>query len=257
MADKQKVLITGFGGRISRVLRNALGDKYEMSGIDIVDVADGDSLTVNLSDLEAIKPAFVGKEVVIHLAAEPRHTPDIGWDILMPNNVSATANVYEAAKLAGVKRVIFFSSMHVNGLYEEDSPYKEIASGVYDGLDPDAVPLVTHEMPVRPDAFYAVTKIFGEQLGRYYSEAFGMTVLCIRFGTTSPSDRPGDDARSYVSYFSHRDIVTMTDRCIEVEGVPFDIFFGASKNKWKIYDTPRAWKVLGFEPQDNAEDFRA
>ena len=59
-----------------------------------------------------------------------------------------------------------------------------------------------------------------------------------------------------MSYFSHRDIVTMTDRCIKVEGVSFDIFFGASNNKWKIYDTPRAWKVLGFEPQDNAEDFR-
>ena len=48
----------------------------------------------------------------------------------------------------------------------------------------------------------------------------------------------------------------MVDRCIEVVGINYDIFFGASANKWKIYDTPRAWRVLGFQPKDNAESFR-
>jgi nucleoside-diphosphate-sugar epimerase len=257
MPDKQKVLLTGFGGRIGRVIRNALGDRYEFSGIDIVDVPGEKCLKANLADLDAIQPAFEGVDSVIHLAAEPRHTPDIGWDILLPNNVIATANVFEAAHKAGAKRVIFFSSMHVNGLYERDEPYASIAAGKYDGIDPDTVPLVTHQMDPRPDAFYAVSKLFGENLGRYYADEFGMTVLCIRFGTTSPQDRPGSDPRSYVSFFSHRDIAAMVDRCVEVEGLGFDVFFGASANKWKIYDTPRAWKVLGFQPQDNAESYRA
>ena len=256
MADKQKVVITGFGGRIARVLRENLGGKYEFSGIDRVPVEGPDSLTADLTNYDKILPAFQGKDVVLHLAAEPRHTPDIGWNILMPDNVVATANVFEAARRGGVKRIIFFSSMHVDGKYELDYPYSAIAEGNYQGLDSEKIPLITHDMADRPDGPYAVSKIFGEALARYYAEEYGMTSICIRLGTVSPANRPGSDARSMVSWFSHRDLVTMVDRCIEVKNVTFDIFFGASGNTWKIYDTPRAWRVLGFEPLDNAESFR-
>ena len=191
MPDKKKVLVTGFGGRIGKVLRDHLGDKYEFSGIDRIPLEGLDSLTADLTDLEAIATAFEGKDVVVHLAAEPRHTPDIGWDLLMPDNVIATANVFEAAKQAGVSRIIFFSSMHVVGMYERDQPYTAIAEGDYGDLDPATVPLITHNMPDRPDGPYAVSKIFGEALGRYFDEDHGISVICIRFGTTSPDDRPG------------------------------------------------------------------
>ena len=137
MPDKKKVIVTELGGRIGKVLRDHLGDKYEFSGIDRIPLEGLDSLTSDLTDLDAITPAFEGKDIVVHLAAEPRHTPDIGWDLLMSDNVIATANVFEAAQ-AGVSRIIFY---------------------------------------------------------------------------------------------------------------------GASANAWKIYDTPRAWEVLGFKPQDNAESF--
>ena len=36
MADKKRVIVTGFGGRIGKVLRDHLGGKYEFSGIDRV-----------------------------------------------------------------------------------------------------------------------------------------------------------------------------------------------------------------------------
>jgi nucleoside-diphosphate-sugar epimerase len=256
MAEKKKVLITGAAGKIGTVLRDALSDTYDLSGIDRVSVRGYDSVAVDMTDLEAIVPAFQGKDVVVHLAAEPRHTPDIGWDLLIPDNVIATANVFEAARQGGASCLLFFSSMHVNGLYEQDHPYAAIAQGAYDGLEPDTVPLITHEMPVRPDGPYAVSKIFGEALGRYYAEGFGMTVICIRLGTVARDDRPGDDPRSYVSWFSHWDLARMVERCIEAEGITYEVFFGASANTWKIYDTPRAWRVLGFQPQDNAENYR-
>jgi nucleoside-diphosphate-sugar epimerase len=256
MADKKKVLITGAGGRIGTILRERLGDRYEFSGIDRVQVPGFDSIAADLTNFNAILPAFQGKDVVIHLAAEARHTPDIGWDILMPDNVVATANVYEAARRGGASRFIFFSSMHVDGMYERDHPYSAIADGKYDGLEADKVQPVTHEMADRPDGPYAVSKIFGEALGRYYAEEYGMSVMCIRLGTIGRDDRPGSDARSYVSWFSHRDLARMVERCIEVEGISYDIFFGASGNTWKIYDTPRAWRILGYQPQDNAESYR-
>jgi len=256
MADKKRVLITGSGGRIGTIIRKAFEAKYQMSGIDRVAVPGFDSAAVDLTDLNAILPAFKGKDVVIHLAAEARHTPDIGWDILMPDNVIATANVFEAARQGGASRVVFFSSMHVNGMYERDHPYSAIAAGKYDGLKPEQVKLVTHEMPVRPDGPYAVSKIFGESLGRYYAEEYGMSVICVRLGTVGRNDTPGSDARSYVSWFSHRDLTRMVERCIEADGISYDIVFGASANTWKIYDTPRAWRILGYQPQDNAEKFR-
>ncbi len=256
MADKKKVVVTGFGGRIGKVLRDHLGEKYEFSGIDRVPLKGLDSFTADLTNLEAITPAFQSKDVVVHLAAEPRHTPDIGWDLLMPDNVIATANVFEAARAGGVSRIIFFSSMHVVGMYERDQPYKAIAEGDYANLDPAAVPLITHDMPDRPDGPYAVSKIFGEALGRYFVEDHAISVICIRLGTVSPEDRPGTDARSFVSWFSHRDLARMVEACIDDQNIGFDIFYGASANTWKIYDTPRAWDVLGYEAQDNAESFR-
>jgi nucleoside-diphosphate-sugar epimerase len=256
MAGTKRVLLTGAGGRIARILRQALQEHYDVRGIDRLPVPDFDSLTANLTDVAAMRPAFEGQEVVVHLAAEPRHTPDIGWDLLMPDNVLATANVFEAARQGGAQRLIFFSSMHVNGLYELDAPYAAIAQGHYAGLVPERVPLVTHDMPVRPDGPYAVSKIFGESLGRYYAEAYGMTVICIRLGTIARDDRPGSDPRSFVSWLSHRDLVRMVERCIEVPDIRYEIVFGASANTWKIYDTPRAWRLLGFQPQDNAETYR-
>ena len=252
---KKRILVTGAAGRIGSFLREALGDKYELAGIDRVPAPD--STVADLTDLSSILPAFQGQDVVVHLAAEPRHTPDIGWDLLMPDNVVATANVYEAARKGGVERVVFFSSMHVDGLYERDHPYSAIADGRYDGLKPGHVDLVTHEMPPRPDGPYAVSKIFGETLGRYYAEGHGISVICLRLGTVGREDRPGSDPRSYVSWLSHRDLARIVERCVDVGDIAYDIFFAASGNTWKIYDTPRAWRVLGFQPQDNAEDRRA
>ncbi len=252
-----KVLLTGAAGRVGTYLHERLGGSFDFTGIDRLPVDGLESTVANLTDHDAVLGAMQGVDAVVHLAAEPGHTPDIWWDVLLPDNIVATANVFEAARQAGVSRVVFFSSMHAVGMYERDEPWASIANGDYGDIDPTTVPLVTHEMPVRPDGPYAASKVFGESLGRYYAEEFGMTVICIRLGTMGGDDGPGPDARSRVSWLSRRDLATMVQRCIEVEGITFDIFYGASANTWKIYDTPRAWRVLGYQPQDDAESFRA
>lgn len=252
------VVVTGSGGRIGGILRQALAGTYSLRGVDRVPTPGmPGALVAGLTDLDAILPAFKGADAVVHLAADPRHTPEIWWDTLIPDNVVATANVYEAARRGGVTRVVFFSSMHVCGLYENDPPWSRIAAGDYTGLDPAAVPLVTAAMPTRPDGPYAVSKIFGEALGQYYAEAYGMEVVVVRLGTVGREDRPGRDARSFVSWLSHRDLAHLTARALDAPRVRYEVVFGASDNTWKIYDTPRARTVLGYAPQDNAERFRA
>jgi nucleoside-diphosphate-sugar epimerase len=256
MADRT-VVITGSGGRIGTILRQSLAGAYRLRGVDRVPTPGmAGALVAGLTDLDAIRPAFEGADAVVHLAADPRHTPDINWDTLMPDNVVATANVFEAARRGGVRRFVFFSSMHVCGMYENDPPWSRIAAGDYAGLDPERVPLVTADMPARPDGPYAVSKIFGEALGKYHAEGHGMEVVVVRLGTVGRTDRPGTDARSFVSWVSHRDLAHLTERALVAPGIGHEIVFGASANTWKIYDTLHARRVLGYAPQDDAERYR-
>ena len=124
------VVVTGSGGRLGVILRRALAGTYSLRGIDRVPTPGMPGAAVaSLADLDAILPVFTGADAVVHLAADPRHTPEIWWDTLIPDNVVATANVYEAARRGGARRVVFFSSMHVCGLYENDPPWSRIATG--------------------------------------------------------------------------------------------------------------------------------
>lgn len=83
-----------------------------------------------------------------------------------------------------------------------------------------------------------------------------MEVVVVRLGTVGREDRPGSDARSFVSWLSHRDLAHLTERAIDAPGVKHEIVFGASDNTWKIYDTLHARRALGYAPRDNAERFR-
>ena len=92
MAEQGTVVITGSGGRIGTILRQALAGRYRVRGIDRVPTPGlPGALVASLTDLGAILPVFKGTGAVVHLAADPRHTPDIGWDTLIPDNVVATA----------------------------------------------------------------------------------------------------------------------------------------------------------------------
>ena len=232
MANDERVLITGTAGKIGMLLRSALAGKYVLSGVDRVEAKD--TTVADLTDLHAILSAFDGQntrrapggraEAYARHRLGPAHAGQRRRHRQRPRGRTSW----------GSEQDRLLQLMHVDGLYERDHPYLAIAEGRYDGLDPDRVDLITHEMPVRPDGPYAVSKIFGEALGRYYAEEYGMSVMCIRLGTVGRDDRPGDDPRSYVSWFSHRDVAAMVERCIEAQDIAYDIFFGASANTWKI-----------------------
>lgn len=257
MPGQKTVVITGSAGRIGTVLREAFAGKYRLRGVDRIPTPGMPDATVaNLTDFNAILPAFKGADAVVHLAADPRHTPDIWWDTLLPDNIIASANVYEAARQGGAKRFVFFSSMHVDGMYENDEPWSRIAKGNYAGLDPNKLKPITAEMPPRPDGPYAASKIFGESLGKWYAEGQGMGVVVVRLGTVGRDDRPGSDPRSFVSWISRRDLAQLVERAIEAPDIKYQIVFGASDNTWKIYDTIGGRKALGYAPKDNAETFR-
>ena len=109
---------------------------------------------------------------------------------------------------------------------------------------------------VRPLGVYGATKIWGEALGRHFSDAYDMSVLCVRIGAVRPEDRPRE-TREYTSYLSHRDLVQMLVRCIDApDDLMYDVFFATSSNRYGYRDLEHPKEVLGYVPQDSVDDLR-
>ena len=249
----KKVLITGMSGLIGGLLRRHLEKigGYELSALNRRQVEGVVCTQADISDLESIKPAFVGMDVIVHLAAQIQDEP---WQSLLSANLAGTYNVYEAARLAGVRRVVFASSGDTIRGRERVAPYGAIAEGRYEEV-PESWPMLTHEM-VHPERVYGASKVWGEALGRHFSDAYGISVLCLRLGAVHPEDRP-TRVREFSTYLGHRDVVDILHRCIEApDDLAYDIFYANSDNKWGYRDLEHPRQVLGFEPQDSAEAFR-
>ena len=254
---KPRVLVTGSGGLIGSMLIRSLGDRYDFSGLTRTrrdDMPDVPTTIADTSDFAAIRPAFDGMDAVVHMAANP--STEAPWESVLQNNFTGTYNVYEAARQAGARRFVFASSNHAVGLFENDEPYRRIVRGDYSGLDPANVPQIDHTVPPRPDSYYGVSKVFGEAMGRYYSEQFGLEVACLRIGNVNRHDDPTRNVRLMAVWFSHRDLAQMVDQCLSVEGLGFEIFYGVSGNRWRFWDISHAGQVLGYSPQDDAEQYR-
>ncbi|MCH7653925.1 MAG: NAD(P)-dependent oxidoreductase [Chloroflexi bacterium] len=249
-----KVLITGAAGLVGGVLRRGLGDSHELSGVDRRGIDGFDMLVADSTDLDSIRPAFEGKDVVIDLASNPDN--GMSWQTAYENNIRCTYNALQAAKDAGVKRVIFASSNHVTGLYESDPPYSDVVAGRYDGITPDDIPRITTAMPIRPDGPYGIVKALGEAAGRYFSDEFGLSVICLRIGTLNQESRP-QAPRQFATLLTHNDLVQLVDRSIRApDDLKFGIYYGVSNNRWRFWDISEGERRLGYRPEDDAESRR-
>lgn len=231
-----KLLVTGAAGAIGRVLRQGLGGRYDL--LRLADIAPQASagvgeecVTFDGSDLAATIGACRGIDCVVHLAGIPTEPEDDAWERLLRNNIVVTRNVFEAARLAGVKRVVFASSNHVVGFLRRD-------------VVADA------EAELRPDTLYGVTKAFGEAIARLYVDKHGLSVACLRIG--SFRERP-EDCRQLATWLSHRDAVQLIRRCIEARDYRFLVVYGVSDNAAGFWGN-NGLEWLGYVPQDKAED---
>jgi len=262
MPTKQRVLMTGAEGTIGTALRTLLADRYDLRALTLQPAAFP-SHVANIADLDAILPAFVGIDTVVHLAASPAvETP---WEEILPNNLIGTYNVFEAARRQGVGAVIFASSNHAIGMYELEG-----APDIYEVDDPRCY---DHTVEVRPDSLYGVSKIYGEALGRYYHDRHGLRVYCLRIGAVRANDDPvaaevfatsptflnltnteSRRKRMRAVWFSQRDCAELIAACLEAKDVSWAIVYGISANPGAFWDMSSAKELLGFEPQDSAPE---
>ena len=197
----KKILITGVSGLIGSAIWNWLDNKnkYDLYGLSrrfgpsaridpsaLPEIEDDHQYLVDITNFDEVLEASSDKDVIVHMAADP--SPDASWETILKDNIIGTYNVFEAARLNNVKRVIFASSgSTVNG-FERIPPYDKIAAGNYTAVPPN-YKLITHEM-IRPDSIYGATKVWGEALGRYFSTEYGVSVLCVRIGNLRVENRP-------------------------------------------------------------------
>lgn len=251
--SRTAVAITGAAGVVGRVLRSELADDYELRTIDQLP-ASGIDLVANVRRPERIEGAFAGADAVIELAASS--SVGTSWPRVLENNVAATVATLEAARRAGVARVVLASSNHVTGMYERDEPYASVLAGRYQSLDPDSLRRIRTDSPLRPDGFYAVGKCAAEAAGRYYAEEHGLSVICLRVGTVNSEDRPRNP-REFATLLTYRDLGQLVRRCLEAPlDLGFAVFYGVSRNTWRIWDIDDAASAIGYEPVDDAESFR-
>lgn len=252
--DISRILITGASGLIGTVLLNHLPEKYTLSSLDITTAPGIESTTANITNLEDIMSAFTNMDAVIHLAADASNVSE--WDSVLPNNIVGTFNVFEAARLNKVRRIVFASSNHTVGMYELDHPYSNVVRGDYDNLSPGEFPRIDHKSPVRPDGYYGVSKQYGELLGRYYHDRYGLEFACLRIGTVRAENNPLGSVRYFATLCTHRDISQLVQKCLETENLGFDVFYGVSNNTWRFWDIDHARERVGYEPLDDAEQWR-
>ncbi|MSU47232.1 MAG: NAD(P)-dependent oxidoreductase [Lacunisphaera sp.] len=253
---RRKVLITGASGLIGGLTIKHLGDKYEFSGLSRRPVAGIPHLSADITDAAAIKPAFAGIHTVLHLAAANGADQWLAWAPTMAITIQGTLNVYEAAREAGVQRVVFISSGSCQIAWEWDSnhPYGKLANGPDDEI-PAAWPMVDLNWPVRPDSPYSVGKLFGENLGRYYFDKYGISTIAIRLGAVNKENRPLV-RRLYPGYLSQSDCVQLIDKCLGApESLKYEIVNAISENKYRWRSTDRTKEIFGWRPTGNSDAF--
>lgn len=234
------VLITGAGGNIgSKIRAHFAGLGWALRLLDVA--ARGDA-AIEAADLtewnQAWVARFAGVDTVIHLAADPSQRA--GWIAAMRLNIDLTANVYEAAALHQVRRVVFASSNWVMGGYRS----REGA--------------LTTDMEPYPTNPYGVSKLAGERMGWSLHAARGVSVICFRIGYLQRGDNRagphmGGARWGQEMWLSNRDLCQAMERAVLVEKVGFAILNLMSENPGMRWDIETTKRVIGYAPRDGAQ----
>ena len=231
----KRIAITGAAGLVGTGLRTQLLVRgYRVLALDVKPIPDTapneEAAVVDINDQPEMTRLLKGCDAVVHLAA---CTVDAPWPEQVKLSVEGSINVFDAARKAGVGRVVYASSHHVVGLHPR-APHG---------------PVMGDTAILRPDSRYGVGKAFGESVGALYAFKYGMKVLSVRIGNvnTKPIDR-----RRMGSWISWRDLGQLVAIGIERDDLTFEIVYGISDATGRHYDNASAYR-LGYVPLDGSE----
>jgi nucleoside-diphosphate-sugar epimerase len=239
MAEPRTVLVTGSAGRIGRaVVRELKARGHSVRGFDRVPTPGvADALVADITDGAAVRRAAQGMTAIVHLAATP--DDDDFLTQLLPNNIVGVYHVMEAAREAGVRRVVLASSGQVVWWQRFTGP----------------IPIGSDVQPT-PRGWYAATKVFQEAAGRAFAEAHGLSVIAARLGWC-PRNRDHIEELRGIEwakdvYLSPGDAGRFFACAVEAPAdIRFAVVYACSRPLLQsYYDECPARELLGYEPQD-------
>jgi|TARA_Y100000310_G_scaffold140092_1_gene139446 nucleoside-diphosphate-sugar epimerase len=242
---KRKVLLLGAAGRIGKGFREEyLENKDYQKAYELIlgvhnkkfKDADFEVRYVSLEDINSLKKALRGIDIVINMAANP--DPDAEFGELVQPNLIGAYNVFEAARKSKCSRVIFASSVHAIEGYKKS--YK---------VEGDDSP--------KPGDLYGATKAFGEALCFTFSSEYNLSCLAIRIGAYTSDERMRTvcyKRKYYRHVISQRDMGQLLHKCIMApKSAKYGILSGISQNKKGDMDLKFAKKLVGYVPKENID----
>ena len=230
----KKVLVTGASGHLGGMLFNSL-EKIGYTNLIGTDLRrknikkNQKFILVNLKNFKSTVKMTKDVYAIVHFGAIP--IEDTQQNILH-NNIIGTYNLFEAARINKVKKIIFASSNHAIGFHRRTTKLNEFSNQ-------------------RPDSHYGLSKAFGEELSRFYADKFNIKCMCIRIGSCL---RVPEDRRHISTWISYDDLTQLVDIGIKHKAIHHEIVYGASKNKKSWWNNSKAHK-LGYRPKDSVDRF--
>ena len=228
----KSVLITGAAGDVGSYLRRELAGKYKLVLSDRRPLKADKGEKFIKADIAKMSDALKitkGVDAIVHLGGYSVEGP---WQPILQANIVGCYNIFEAARRNKVKRILFATSNHAVGFYRRDRT-------------------IDHNVYIKPDGRYGVSKVFGEALGSLYHDKYGMEVFLMRIGNVNVAPL---DKRRLSIWISPRDIAQLVCIGIDHPDVKFEIVYGISGNQRAWYDNANAFR-LGYRPQDDSEKY--
>src|SRR3984957_10838181 len=206
------VLLTGAQGAIGSMLRRSL--RRPGRHLRLLDVAplsplepgeDAELVSGSFLDSDVLSDACRGANAIVHMGGLSHE--GYTWAEYLEVNIHGTYLLAEAAREAGVERIVYASSNHAVGF----APLRD------GGAVPD------YEFP-RPDTYYGVSKAASENLLSLYPDRYGLDVVCLRIG--SYRERPSD-VRSLWSWLSPGDCARLVDASLSTPRPGFRVVWGS------------------------------
>jgi uronate dehydrogenase len=231
-----RLLLTGAAGNLGKELRprlKAYCDVLRLSHRSAIgEPGPGEEIVItDLADKDGVHAMLKGVDAVVHMGGVSTEQP---WELILAGNIVGAVNLYEAARLQGVKRIVFASSNHVTGFYRQDE-------------------VITPKCAPKPDGFYGLSKAFGEDLAQLYWDRWGIETVSLRIGSSFPEPK---DRRMLATWMSYDDLERLVVAALTAPIVGHSIIYGVSDNRTTWWDNTPA-KHIGYQPQDSSDVFRA
>lgn len=247
---KPRVLITGASGKVAQKVIPLLTDRFDLQFTDVME-RPGSPQPLRLADLRQCGQTFEvvqGVDAILHMAIASvrdiagkdvggRHLTPEQWDAyndaMLDVNTRSAYHIFEAARRAGVKKVVFFSSI----LTMLGQPrYASIGAAT----------------PPHPANLYACTKLFGEHLGDMYSRHYGISTICLRMGQPYPGIYPWEEEclktpKARATLVAVEDVAQAIECAVRTQ-VPFGVYYVLSQSSAPLFDLSASGEI-GYLPR--------